>query len=111
MIKLILAASAALLIASPVLAGTADQDAPTKTISARGVDFANREQVRGLYDRIRSAAAQVCDSGSRPVFGQIDDACARDVVAKVVRNLDEPVLTAVYDAQSGSGHAFVGNDQ
>jgi len=114
MTKLILAAAAALLIAGPALAETARtvEDAPAQAVSTKGVDFANREQVKHFYAKLRGAIAAVCDSGSvNPAFSRGDDACARQVTAQAVKSMDKPVLTALYNAQGDSNHAFAGNDQ
>ncbi len=107
MTKLILAASAAILIAGPAFAETAGaaQDAPSVAVSTKGVDFANREQVRRFYTRLRGAIAEVCGAGS-----QADASCVRDVTAQAVRAANKPVLTALYDSQGGN-RAFAGNDQ
>ena len=114
MTKLILAASAALLIAGPAFAETARtvQDAPTQAVSTKGVDFANRAQVKHFYVKLRGAIAAVCDSGSaNPSFSRTDASCVRDVTAQAVQAANKPVLTALYNAQGDSNRAFAGNDQ
>jgi UrcA family protein len=102
MTKLILAASAALLIAAPAFAETAAQDAPVQAVSAKGVNFANREQARRFYVKLQVAAASVCNA---------DASCAREVMAQAVKAADKPVLTALYNAGGDSSRAFAGNDQ
>jgi UrcA family protein len=112
--KLILAASAALLIASPALAEGArnSDDAPSLAVSAKGVDFANREQVQRFYAKLRGAIARVCDSGSAsPELARGDAACARQVTAQAVKAMDKPVLTALYNTQGDNNRALAGNDQ
>lgn len=113
MSKLILAAAAALLIASPALAdGVRSDDAPAQSVSTKGVDFSNREQVKHFYAKLRGAIANVCDTGSaNPVLSQADAACARQVTAQAIKALDKPVLTALYNTQGDNNHAFAGNDQ
>jgi UrcA family protein len=114
MTKLILAASAAILIAGPAFAETARtvQDAPAQAVSAKGVDFASRAQVKHFYAKLRGAAQAVCDSGSaNPRFSATDAACQRQVMAEAVKTMDKPVLTALYNAQGDANHAFAGNDQ
>ena len=108
MTKLILAATAAaMLIAAPAFAETRDaQDAPAQTVSAKGVNFSSRDQVKSFYAKLRVAAAQVCSSGSA-----VDAACVRDVTAQAVKAADKPVLTAMYNSSSDSNRAFAGNDQ
>ncbi len=114
MTKLFLAASAAILIASPALAETvrADDSAPTQSVSTRGVDFANKDQVKHFYAKLKGAAAAVCDSGSaNPRFSQADASCTREVVAQAVKAANKPVLTAMYNSAQDSNRAFAGNDQ
>ena len=111
MTKLILAASAALLIAAPAFAETAAQttaaqaaaqDAPVQTVSAKGVNFADHAQARRFYIRLQAAAGSVCNA---------DLTCARDVMAQAVKAADKPVLTALYNAQGDGARALAGNDQ
>lgn len=103
MTKLILAASAALLIAGPALAETVRaDDAPSLRVSARGVDFSNPAQVQRFYARLNRAIAEVCNA---------DAACARTVAAQAVRGVDKPLLTAMYNASGDNDRAFAGNDQ
>ena len=110
MTKLILAASAAILIATPALAAEVQADAPTQAVSARHVDFTNRDQVKRFYAQLRGAAQAVCGAGS---FSTTDAACVRQVMAQAVQSANKPILTAVYDANqpSTSNRAFAGNDQ
>lgn len=114
MTKLILAASVALLIAGPALAESARaaEDAPTQTVSTKGVDFANRAEVKHFYAKLRGAAQAVCDSGSTVArVSATDAACQRQVMAEAVKGVNKPVLTALYNAQGDSSRAFAGNDQ
>lgn len=113
MTKLILAATAALLIAGPALAEgvNAIDDAPTQAVSTKGVDFSNREQVKHFYARLRGAIANVCDSGSaNPTLQRQDQACARQVTAQAIQAMNKPILTALYNA-GDNNRAFAGNDQ
>lgn len=112
MTKLLLAATAAMLIAGPALAETAQDAAPTRAVSIRGVDFANKDQVKHIYAKLKGAAAAVCDSGSAsPRFSQTDISCTRQVVAEAVKAVNRPVLTAMYNSAQDSARAFAGNDQ
>lgn len=107
MTKLILAATAAVLIASPALAEAArTQDAPTQAVSAKGVNFMHRADVKRFYAKLRVAAQSVCNTGSA-----VDATCQREVMAEAVKTADKPLLTALYDAQGDSNRAFAGNDQ
>ncbi|MGZ3272540.1 MAG: UrcA family protein [Caulobacteraceae bacterium] len=112
MTKLLLAAGAALLIAGPVFAAETQSEAPAQTVSARGVDFNNKEQVRQFYVKLHAAAQAVCDGGSStPRASAVDAGCVRQVVADAVKAADKPVLTAMYNTSVDSNRAFAGNDQ
>ncbi len=114
MTKLILAAAAALLIASPALAETvrASDDAPTIAVSTRGVDFSNPAQVKHFYARLRGAIASVCNSGSiLSDAARADAARAAEVTAQAIKAADKPMLTALYNTHGDNNHAFAGNDQ
>ena len=88
------------------------RDAPVQAVSARGVDFNNREQVRQFYVKLHAAAQAVCDAGSpTPRAYAVDAGCVRQVVAKAVKAADKPVLTALYNTSADSNRAFAGNDQ
>ena len=112
MTKLLLAAGAAVLMATPAFAAETPAGAPTKAVSTRGVDFSSKEQVREFYLRLNSAAQAVCDAGSPvPRAFAVDAGCVREVVADAVKAADKPVLTALYNSSPDSNHAFAGNDQ
>jgi UrcA family protein len=112
MTKLLLAAGAVVLIAAPACAAETQAGAPTRAVSARGVDFANGAQVRQFYNKLHGAAVAVCDAGSPvPRAFAMDARCVRQVVADAVKAADKPMLTALYNSTADSGHAFAGNDQ
>src|ERR1700749_4372220 len=111
MTKLFLAAAAAVLIAAPAFAAET-QDAPAQAVSARGVNFSSKEQVRDFYAKLNVAAQSVCDSGSNaPRASTVDASCVRRVVADAVKVADKPVLTALYNTNADTNRAFAGNDQ
>ncbi len=114
MIKLVLAAAAALTVgaaASQTFAAT--EVAPTKSVSVAGVDFRDQAQTRQAYSRLRRAAFAACDSNSaNPVIAQGDRLCARRAMAKAVAELDRPMLTAMFEQTRGaSASGFAINDQ
>lgn len=115
MTKLLLAAGAAVLIAGPAFAAEtqAQAEAPAQAVSARGVDFNNKDQVRQFYVKLHAAAQSVCDAGSAtPRAFAVDAGCVRHVVADAVRAADKPVLTAMYNSSAdANARAFAGNDQ
>jgi UrcA family protein len=113
MTKLLLAAGVAVLIAGPAFAADQTQaDAPTRAVSARGVDFSSQEQARAFYYKLHAAARSVCDAGSPvPRAFAVDVGCVRRVVADAVKAADKPVLTALYNSSGDADHAYAGNDQ
>ena len=110
MTKLLLAATAAILIAGPAFAAEAQGDVAVKVVSARGVEFSSQEQTRQFYVKLHAAARAVCDGGSR-MSSAVDAGCVREVVARAVKVADKPVLTAMFNRSDDANHAFAGNDQ
>jgi UrcA family protein len=101
MSKLLLAATAALLLAGPALA-QAQEAAPRQVISTRGVDFSDAKQVQGFYTKLHRTASAVCDSNSaNPRITQADVACRNHVMAQAVQKVDAPRLTAMLDQRMG----------
>lgn len=101
MSKLLLAATAALLLAGPVLA-QAEEAAPRQVISTRGVDFSDAKQVHAFYTKLWRTAYAVCDSNSsNPRIAQADLACVNRVMAQAVKTVDAPRLTAMLDRSMG----------
>jgi UrcA family protein len=101
MSKLLLAATAALLLAGPVLA-QAEEAAPTQTISTRGVDFNDASQVKGFYSQLWRTAYSVCDSNAiNPRISQADLTCVRRVMSQAVQKVDAPKLTAMLGRSMG----------
>jgi UrcA family protein len=97
MSKLLLAATAALLLAGPTLS-VAAEPVPTRALSTRGVDFNNTAQVKHFYAKLWHAAYQVCDSGSaNPRFAQVDRSCVEQALVQAAQKINAPVLTAMID--------------
>ena len=103
MTKLLLAATAALLLAAPALAqAQAEVAAPTRIISTHGVDFNDAAQTRGFYMKLWRTAYAVCDSDSTiPRIAQADLSCVDRVMAQAVQKVDAPRLTAMLDRSFG----------
>jgi UrcA family protein len=102
MSKLLLAATAALLLAGPALAETQDGAAPTQTVSVRGADLNNAAQARDVYVKLWRAAYSVCDSNSvNPVIAQADLTCVRQAMSQAVQTLNAPRVTAMLDRNMG----------
>ena len=83
------------------------------TLSTRGVDFADRAQVKVIYDRIRSAARALCNSDSlTPSELKEDQACRARFVSDAVNQVNAPVLTAMNSPDSGKvSRAYAFGDQ
>jgi UrcA family protein len=94
-IRAALAALALAALSGPALAAN---DVPTRMVSTAAVDFQDRAAVDALYVRMQQAARDVCDTNSaNPRITQGDAACADRALAKAVREIDHPTLTASYN--------------
>ncbi len=102
MTNLVLAAAAALILAGPAFAEAAKTDAPTATVSARGVDFSSQASVKPFYARLRAATLSVCET---------DLSCTRKVMVSAVKAANKPVLTAMYQGSAQDSRPLAGNDQ
>ncbi len=102
MLKTLVVAAGTLALITPALAAptrSAGPQAPdVRTISTAGVDFRDPAAVSAFYRRLRDAAGAVCDSyaANSRVTSQ-DVACTENALAKAVRELDRPLLTALHD--------------
>lgn len=99
-------AATALLVAQGV---AADQTAAaTANLSQRTVRFADLNlsdpsDVSQLYKRLLQAARRVCGTHTVPLALNPPQKreCRTDAVARAVRTLDQPLLTAHHEAQQG----------
>jgi UrcA family protein len=106
MSKLVLAAAAALSLASPALAAPADTGAETKTVSARGVNLSDPVQAQQFYVKLQQAARQVCQAGGdRPIASGEDLSCVRQNMQDAIRAANAPRLTALLENTYGPGSA------
>ena len=97
MLKTLCIAAGLMALAAPAIAADSLQ-APTKAVSTASVDFHNSAAVRAFYSRLKTAANMVCDSYSaNSRVTQADIACAHRALAEAVRNVDRPLLTAMYE--------------
>jgi UrcA family protein len=73
---------------------------PTEVhVSIKGVNFANQNDVASLYQRLRIAATQACDSQIATRSAQTEDrACAAKALDDAVQSIHQPSLMAL---QSG----------
>ena len=76
---------------------------PKIEISYTDLDLARADQASELYTRIERAAHNLCEVnyGSRILARQLERQCAAKSVDDAVRGVDNPNLTAVYQAKTG----------
>jgi UrcA family protein len=73
------------------------------TLATGSVNFHDPAAVAGFYGRLRAAASRVCDSfAANSRVTAADAACEEQAVARVVRSLDRPLLTALHEGQGAS---------
>ncbi len=82
--------------ASPLFAASAWADNTPVRVSTRGVDFADRAAVKAFYERVRTAARAACSGDLLTPWGsREDEACRSSFVRDAVKQLDQPLLTAM----------------
>ena len=77
----------------------ADSSAESRTVKFADLDISNPSGAHVLYRRIRAAAQVVC---SYYFFATDTDKarCVRDATADAVTRIDQPALSAVYNANN-----------
>ncbi len=94
---LIAAVGVASLLTAVGGAAQASERTPSERVSIANVDFRDPAAVKALYERLRSAARDVCRSPvtiSATMIG-LDRACVDRTVAAAVHDVDRPMLTAL----------------
>lgn len=77
----------------------ADPSAESRMVKYAGLDISTPSGAHALYGRIRAAAQVVCSY--RFLLTDTDKArCVRDATADAVARINEPALSAVYDANN-----------
>jgi len=86
---------AGLMVSSAALAETPRE--PTQVrVSIQGVNFSNPNDVAGLYQRLRIAANQACDSEIGTQSARKEDrACATKALNDAVQSIHQPSLMAM----------------
>ena len=84
---------------------SAAADAPSITLQYSAMDLATLDGAQRLEHRIRAAAARVCPSSDSLDLERSaqERACQARVVARAVRQIGNPQLTALFAAQHASG--------
>ncbi len=100
--------AAALMVSSAALAETPRE--PTQVrVSIQGVNFANPNDVAGLYQRLRTAAKTACNSEiDTPSARKEDRACAAKALNDAVQSIHQPALMAM---QGGDANLKVASNQ
>jgi UrcA family protein len=83
----------------PCVVATADPSAESRTVKFADLNLSNPAGAHVLYRRIRVAAEVVCSS--RFFATDTDKArCVRDATADAVTKINQPTLSAVYNANN-----------
>ena len=98
-----LIATAIFTVLAPSLSGVSAADASTsgRTVKFADVNISTPSGAHVLYRRIRAAAQVVC---SNYFFATDTDRarCVRDAIADAVTKINQPALSAVYNANNGT---------
>jgi UrcA family protein len=91
------------LLAAPV-AGAAEMSATGDGYVVRYSpgELANSADAQAVYRKLKFAARQVCESGAtlRSLMERVQaERCYEKVLASVVREIDQPMLTSLHEAQ------------
>ncbi|HEY3518465.1 MAG TPA: UrcA family protein [Gammaproteobacteria bacterium] len=88
--RVFLALSTLMLLSGSAYAANRVGDVPTKTVRFRDLDLSTAQGARALYDRIESAAREVCRGTE---FAQFD-ACRARAIEDAVKYVGSPLLSA-----------------
>ena len=84
-------------------AAQADEAVPHKLVSFKDLNTSSTEGAAVLYERIKSAANEVCGKRDRVELSQSHaiQACINQAVSRAVAQVDRPMLTSLYNAKTG----------
>src|SRR5262245_29379059 len=90
--RFVLTLSTLMLLGVTAAAHAADRvgDVPTKTVSFRDLDLSTSQGAQALYDRIETAAREVCRGTDFAEF----DACRARATDDAVNHVGSPLLSA-----------------
>lgn len=90
-----------LLASSPSLVSAADPSSASRTVKFADLNISSPSNAHVLYRRILAAAQVVCSY--IPFATDADKArCVRDAIADAVIKIDQPELSAVYNAKNNA---------
>lgn len=102
MAALILAFVPITMVARAALADESFDGVPHKVVSFRDLNLDTPDGAAALYQRIRSAAHEVCASPDRYDLSLFKlEGCIRDAVSRAVTQVNRPMLTSLYEAKTG----------
>ena len=84
-------------------AAQADEAVPHKLVSFKDLNTSSTEGAAVLYERIKSAANEVCGKRDRVELSQSHaiQACINQAVSRAVAQINSPVLTSLYQVKTG----------
>lgn len=85
-------------------AETAADRAPTRSVKVWDLDLSDSQDVQALYQRVQTAATDVCKSAARRHWKETrtaapagwTDTCVADAVDAAVRDVGNPLLAALH---------------
>jgi UrcA family protein len=100
MIRVLPMLLAGLMVSSAALAETPRE--PTQVhVSIQDVDFTKPADVARLYQRLRTAANEACDSEIDTFSAEMEDrACAAKALNDAVQSAHQPLLLAMHDGDA-----------
>lgn len=84
-------------------------DVPSMVVHFADLDLSRTEGARVLYQRLRGAAETVCAQlVDRDLAIQLRHArCVRAAIRNAVKKVDQPMLTAYYNARTNRANAII----
>ena len=85
------------------------QDVPSMVVRFADLDLSRSEGARVLYQRLRGAAETVCAHlVDRDLAIQLSHTrCVRAAIRNAVEKVDQPMLTAYYNARTNPANAII----
>ena len=94
-----LVAAAIFVFLAPSLSSAADPSSASRTVRFADLNITNPSGAHVLYMRILAAAQVVCSYHSFATDAE-KAGCVRDAIADAVAKIDQPALSAVYNAKN-----------
>ncbi len=105
---LVAAAAIAWLGGTVAQAGEPDNSVPHKVVSFHDLNVNSPEGAAVLYQRIKMAAYEVCGNPDRFDLSELKlQICVKDAVSRAIAQVNNPVLTNLYEGKTGKTPAKV----